>query len=42
MGEYLRETAQVCANSVQQVEPDIDTKDLGPTSMVIQNKTQQF
>jgi hypothetical protein len=33
MGEYLRETAQVCANSVEQVEPDIasDSQNLGPT-----------
>ena len=35
MGEYLRETAQVCANSVEQVEPDIASNDLGPASMVI-------
>ena len=37
MGEYLRETAQVCANSVEQVEPDIasDSQNLGPASMVI-------
>ena len=35
MGEYLRETAQVCANSVEQGDPDIASHDLGPASMVI-------
>ena len=34
MCQYLRETAQVCADSVQQYAPDITSEKTGPTSMV--------
>ena len=34
MCQYLRETAQVCADSVEQYAPDITSEKTGPTSMV--------